>query len=122
MAKAPYKYSEDIIIKTNEYISSCSMAQMELPTVEGLALFLEVNDDTIVEWSKTYEEFGELYKKLMMTQKVQLINNGAYGGKEVNTAMFIFLLKNNHNMKDRTDVTTNDKELPVPIYGGKSTE
>lgn len=121
MAKSAYKYTEEILKKTEEYILSCSMAQMELPTIEGLALCLGVNDDTLVEWSKKYDEFKVLYKKLMMTQKVQLINNGAYGGKEINAAMFIFLLKNNHGMKDRTDVTTNDKDLPTPIYGGKST-
>lgn len=98
MAKVPYKYNEETIPLATEYLNSCGNENMELPTVEGLALKLGIDDDTLVRWAEKYDEFREIYKKLKMLQKVQLINGGMYGGKEVNASMFIFLLKVNHNM------------------------
>ena len=98
MAKVEYKYPSDIVEQTRAYIDSCSMEQMEIPTVEGLALLLDVNDDTLVEWAKIHDDFKHVYDRLKMKQKVQLINGGAFGGKDVNGSMFIFLLKANHGM------------------------
>jgi len=80
------------------YIDSCSREQTELPTIEGLAISLGVNTDTIVEWEKKYPEFSATIKELKEKQKNQLINDGMYGGKEVNSTMAIFILKCNHGM------------------------
>lgn len=98
MAKAEYKYSDDIIEKTRSYVDSCSVEQMALPTIEGLALLLGVDDDTLNDWAKKHDDFAAELTRLKMSQKVELINGGAFGGKEVNPSMFIFLLKANHNM------------------------
>src|SRR4030065_1295478 len=95
----PTKYLPDIIYpKIEEYISSCGREQTSLPTVEGLALHLNVNPDTLFEWAKKYPEFSESIKKILSLQKKQLIDDGMYGGKDVNAAMAIFLLKVNHHM------------------------
>lgn len=96
----PTKYTPDIFPKIEEYLVSCSKEQMTLPTIEGLSLYLGVNTDTINEWAKTYHEFSATIKKLVAKQKQQLMDDGMYGGKEVNAAMAIFLLKVNHGMKD----------------------
>lgn len=114
MAKSAYKYKNDTIELTKAYIQRCSNEQMEVATVEGLALELGVNDDTLVEWAKTYDDFGEQFKRLKMAQKVQLINGGMYGGKEINANMFIFLLKANHGLADRIDVTSAGEKLEAP--------
>lgn len=113
MAKAPYKYhNEETIKEANEYIDSCGLEQMELPTVEGLALLLDVHDDTLVDWGEKYPEFKNVMKKLMLKQKHLLINGGAFGGKEINIAMFIFLLKANHGMieTERRELVGKDGE------------
>jgi len=97
----PTKYIPDTIFPLiEEYVSGCGKEQMELPTVEGLALKLGVDNDTVVEWGKKYPEFSVTIKNILMKQKLQLMNDGMYGGKEVNQAMAIFLLKVNHGMKD----------------------
>lgn len=111
----PTKYDPSMIQAAQEYIDSCGREATELPTIEGLAQKLGVDDDQVNEYSKLYPEFHATIKELKSKQKTQLMNDGMYGGKEVNTAMAIFLLKNNHGMKDRTDVTTNDKDIPTPI-------
>ena len=94
----PTDYNDTIIPQLNEYVASCNREATELPTHEGFAIKLGVNTDTIQEWKDKHKEFSVACKKLMDKQKNQLINDGLYGGKEVNQAMAIFLLKANHGM------------------------
>lgn len=129
MAGRPTKYEDRFIEEVDTYIASNGREQTSLPTKEGFALYIGVDDDTLDNWANAKDDAGKLIrpeffgalKKLMLTQKVQLINDGVYGGKEVNSTIVKLLLQNNHGMKERTDQTTNDKDLPTPIYGGKST-
>ena len=121
----PSKYEEIFIEKIDKYIDTTGKKQMELPTKEGFALYIGVDDDTLDNWANAKDEneklirpefFGAL-RRLMMKQKIQLVNDGIYGGKEVNSTIVKLLLQNNHGMKERTDTTTNDKDLPTPILG-----
>jgi hypothetical protein len=113
----PTKYIPDIIYpKIDEYLESCGKEQTELPTAEGLALKLGVNTDTLFEWAKVHPEFSEYLKKLAQKQKNQLMNDGMYGGKEVNAGMAIFLLKAIHGLKDN-EGQTNIQVNVVPILG-----
>jgi len=91
---------------------------MALPTIEGLAIHLNVTSDTIRQWAKKYKEFSLTIKGIADKQKEQLMNDGMYGGKEINQAMAIFLLKVNHGMKEppTTLVQVNVK----PLLGGIS--
>lgn len=113
----PTKYIPDIIYpQVEEYFEQCGREQTTLPTIEGLALYLNVNTDTLGEWSKQHPEFSVTIKKIFEKQKEQLMNDGMYGGKEVNAAMAIFLLKANHGLKDG-DGTTNIQVNVQPILG-----
>src|SRR3990167_9038146 len=96
----PTKYTPDIFKKIEEYLQSCGREQTILPTVEGLALKLDISTETIYQWAKKYPGFSDTVKKIAQKQKQQLIDDGMYGGKEVNAAMAIFLLKVNHGMND----------------------
>jgi len=109
--------------KANDYLLTCGREQTKLPKIEEFCEVIGIDDDTAVEWCKKYpdSEFSAAIKRVRTVQKGELIDDGLFGGKEVNAAMAIFLLKNNHGMKDRTDITTNDKDIPAPLYGSKST-
>ena len=96
----PTKYYPEIINKIDEYFTTVGREQTELPTVEGLADYLAITTETIYQWGKKYKEFSDTIKKVAAKQKVQLMNDGMYGGKEVNAAMAIFLLKVNHGMNE----------------------
>jgi len=99
----PTKYIPSVIApKIREYLETCGRNQTSLPTIEGLAIYLDVNPDSIYEWAKRYPKFSETLKKIMAKQKQQLMDDGMYGGKEVNAGMAIFLLKANHGMKDNS--------------------
>lgn len=110
----PTKYIPDIIHPLiNEYIESCGKEQTELPSVEGLALKLGVNTDTLFEWNKKHPEFSVYLKKIAQKQKNQLMNDGMYGGKEVNASMAIFLLKAIHGLKDNSGININEAKILV---------
>lgn len=112
----PTKYIPTIIHpKIEEYLAKCGREQTQLPTVEGLALYLDVNKDTIMEWAKVHPEFSVHLKKVADSQKEQLINDGMYGGKEVNASMAIFLLKAIHGLKENDPSTL--VQVVVPILG-----
>lgn len=115
----PTKYSPEVNDKVDVYLSSCGREQTELPTVEGFAIMLNVNPDTLQEWSNRYKEFSVSLAKILAYQKKQLINDGIYGGKEVNSTIVKLLLQNNHGMKERTDVTTKDEHLPIQVISYK---
>lgn len=118
----PTKYDPAFIEEVDTYLETTGRENTKLPTKQGFALHIGVDDDTLVEWGKIYPEFSAALKKLMQTQHEQLVNDGIYGGKEVNATIVKLLLQNNHGMKERTDTTTNDKDIPTPIYGSKSSE
>lgn len=121
---APSKYNEETLQKSKEYLASCKKTGEErgiLPTMEGLALKLGVDPNAITNWSKNgkYPEFTDFVKELKAEQKNQLINDGLYGGKGVNQAMAIFLLKANHEMieTDRRIIEGQDTLINLNIDG-----
>ena len=121
-AGRPTKYKPEVNDELDKYLATTGKEQTSLPTIQGFSLWLGVNDDTLNEWRKKYPEFSATLERLKKIQAQQLIDDGIYGGKEVNATIVKLMLQNNHGMKERTDTTTNDKDLPTPIYGGKSTK
>lgn len=100
MAKVgrPRTYNEEILVKTQEYIDMCGdeiddyhktrgkmsdsydrIVKVNLPTIEGLAVYLDVNKDTIYTWRKEFKEFSDLIDKLLDKQARELINKGLSG-------------------------------------------
>lgn len=120
----PTDYSPGVIIILEQYLRDAVPENMSIPTVEGLALKLNVNKTTIYEWAKKHEEFSNALSRLKMEQKNHLVKIGIFGGKEINANIVALLLKVNHDMVEvsKTDITSGGKPLPTPIYGGKSAE
>ena len=113
----PTKYLVSVINpKVVEYLQQCSREQTKLPTIEGLANYLNVNPDTIYEWTQQHPEFSENIKRLASAQKDQLINDGMYGGREINASMAIFLLKAIHGLKENDPNTLVQVNIK-PILG-----
>ena len=112
----PTKYDPSINDELDKYLETTGKEQMSLPTIQGFSLWLDVNDDTLNEWTKIHPEFSATIEKLKRLQAKQLIDDGIYGGKEVNPTIIKLLLQNNHGMKERVDQTTNDKDVaPVLV-------
>lgn len=132
----PTKYDPAFVEELDKYLIKLNNEKHCLPTIEGFAIHLGVDADTVNNWAKArvkdeqgnktkkllYPEFCRAIKRLKSVQKDKLINDGLYGGREVSCAMAIFLLKVNHGMveKSQTDITTSGKSIPIPILGGIS--
>jgi hypothetical protein len=121
----PTKYNSLFIKQIEEYLATCGREQTKLPKRVDIALLLGVDDETLIEWEKKYPEFSATLKKVDQTQLGELIDDGLFGGKEVNANVAIFLMKANHGMMetDKKIVTgdngpleivfTEDKKLPT---------
>lgn len=116
----PTLYQDSFIDAVDSYLENATRENMHLPKIESFAKYLGVHKDTLYTWAKEYPEFSDALKKIMNEQAERLIDDGIYGGKEVNAAIVKLMLQNNHGMKERVDQTTNDKELPTPILGGST--
>lgn len=131
-AGRPTKYSPQILKKADEYISSCvdeyfdyhktqgarsdtyeRKIRVNLPTVEGLALHLDVHRDTLHQWSKDYPLFSDKLEKLKALQAQRLMSGGLSG--DYNPTIAKLLLASTHGMTDRTDLTSDGEKLPVPL-------
>ena len=100
------KYSEEIQTKADDYFNLCygkKDGKHRLAFIEALALELDVDPDTLVEWahkknedgSFTHPAFSATYKKIFTLQKLQLMTKGSSGtGQSFNQ----FLLSANHGM------------------------
>lgn len=111
----PTKYTPELCDELDKYLTTTGKEQTSLPTIQGFALWLGVDSDTLGNWGKEHVEFFGTLRKLKDLQAQQLIDDGIYGGKEVNATIVKLLLQNNHGMKERMDATTNDKDLPTPL-------
>lgn len=122
----PTKYKPEIIEEMNKYLAEAIPQNMKIPTVEGIALKLGINKDTLYDWAKKHKEFSVALEELKMRQKEALTEIGIFGGKEINAAIVALLLKVNHDMVEvnRTELTGKDGEklIPAPIYAGRSTK
>lgn len=72
----------------------------EMPTIEGLAKSLKVSPATIKLYGKK-EGYDLLINDLMSIQEEYIATGGL--NNKLNSTMAIFLLKNNHGYKDKTE-------------------
>lgn len=111
MAGRPTEYKEEYIDAVDRYLERATRENMHLPKIESFALFIGVERKTLYNWEKTHPDFKKALNKIRTTQAERLIDDGIYGGKEVNATIVKLLLMNNHNMRDKSDVTTDDESI-----------
>jgi len=96
----PTKYTPMAIVEFNKYLQEATPQNMKIPTIEGIALKLEINRDTLYEWAKKHKEFSDTLDKLRMMQKEHLTETGIFGGKDINASIVKLLLNVNHGMNE----------------------
>lgn len=132
-AGRPCEYKPEYVQKVLDYLETCGREQTRLPKRVDIALMLDCDEDTLNNWANAKNEDGSLKRpeffgaltRVDMSQKAQLMDDGTYGGREVNPQI-VKLLLGNHGYKERSDVTSGDKQLdglviikhddpPVPV-------
>lgn len=128
----PSKYGPDILKKVRVYIDSCvdeekqivkqeneekgyvmyeNRTVVKLPTIEGLAYFLEVSRETIYDWEKNNQEFSDIIERLRTKQAMVLINNGISG---LYNPTITKVLLTKHNYREGIESTGKDGKPLIP--------
>lgn len=111
---------EEVVKQTREdgtVITTTKELKVNLPSLAGLAVWLDVSRDTVYEWQQSKIEFSDICSKILTLQEMILINKALAGVYNSNITK---LLLTKHGYTDKTDITSDGKALPTPIYGGKS--
>lgn len=120
----PTKYNEEIQKKADEFFAKCYAGggkNQRLAFIEALALELDIDPETLLEWSRKknedgslmYPDFSATYKRFMTLQKLQLMSRGSAGkGQSFNQ----FLLSANHGMiPAEKQILAGDRQEPLEI-------
>jgi hypothetical protein len=84
-----------------------------LPTLAGLARYLDVSRDTIHEWANANKEFSDIRKKVSVTNEDF---SWTHGGAGTLNPMIAKLALGAHGYSDRheTDITSGGKPIILP--------
>ncbi len=85
---------------------------VNLPTIEGFALFIGVSKKVLYTWEQKHDDFLHALDKIRTEQQKRLINSGL--SKDYNPTIAKLILSSNHNMVEKTqaDATHN---MPEPL-------
>ena len=109
----PSDYGPQIVEQAQVYLETCEDPEKPmLPTVEGLALWLNISRETVRQCAKEHPEFSCIYEDLYAKQGNQLIQN-ALTNKYNSSITKLLLTK--HGYVERQDITSDGKALPQPI-------
>lgn len=103
----PQEYNQNYTEKAEEYLENIGK---DLPSIEGLAVFLEVHRSTIYDWRDKFSEFSDILEKLLALQAEKLMNNGLQG-KWNATISKLILTKHGYSDKNETDITTKGEAI-----------
>ena len=108
-AGRPTGYSEEILEKTNTYLTEC-VEQNKLPSIARLARYLLVSRTTIYEWSGKHKEFSYILDDVLSEQEASALEKGLNG--EWNPTIVKLLLgKHGYSEKSQTDITSGGKRI-----------
>lgn len=140
----PTIYNDDVLTKTREYIDSCEdgytvierpsvkdgklmgneshrVFKVRIPTIEGLAIYLKINKDTVQEWKK-HEEFSVLISELLAKQATMLVSNSLSGDYNPMIAKAL-LAKHGYRDAIDTDITSKGEKVSMnPVTDGIAQE
>jgi hypothetical protein len=78
MAGRPTDYDKDVVPSMRDYIEKRRFKN-RVPSIEGLAVFLDVHRDTLYEWAKHHPESSDILDALGANLAKMLIDNGLSG-------------------------------------------
>ena len=117
MAGRPTKYSEEILDKAVEYVAlffegGIIPEDEVMPSIEGLALYLEISRPTIYDWAAQddKEEFSYIVEKLRAKQGLILLT-GVLTKKLDSSMGKAILSKHGYSEKTEQDITSKGEAI-----------
>ena len=93
----------DYVALAVEYIKTCGRENVKdgqllprLPKLVDFYIKLDISREAASEWRKKSPNFNAACNFISSRQEATLEDEGLYGGRAINAAMAIFLLKANH--------------------------
>ncbi len=100
MAGQPTKYNKDMQALADDYVANYADAGDVIPSVEGLADYLDLARQTLYNWSEKHTEFLDTLDRIEQKQKKVTLNNGLTGDFNATIAKLVLA---NHGMHDKQD-------------------
>ena len=123
----PTIYSEEVLEKTQKYLEETNDEYLaikgkggrvvnhklvvHLPSIEGLARYLQVHRDTIYSWKGQYPKFSYILGQILTEQAKRLLENGLSGNYNSN---IVKLALGKHGYKEQQEVE-HSGELLLPL-------
>ena len=112
MAGRPTKYNQKIQQKADEYVAGAHIgAQDPVPSVAGLACYLDANKQTLYNWADQHPQFLDTLERCKERQEKLALMGGLTN--EFN-ASIVKLLLNNHGYSDKQQVE-HSGNMPLSI-------
>ena len=71
----PTNYEKELVKRTKQYLVDYKKDEA-VPTIAGLALYLEIHRDSIYEYEKNYKEFSDITEMIRALQEKRLLTGG----------------------------------------------
>ena len=96
----PTLYNQEMLDKAKHYQENHIQEGDNVPSVEGLAYFLQVGKQTLYNWADEHEEFIDTLEGIKLKQAKMLINGGLEGDYNPTIAK---LMLHNHGYSDKQE-------------------
>ena len=127
----PTKMTPELMEKARKYLPTCvdelvkftkqvneekgyeiyeNRLKVNLPSIAGFALWLNISRDTVYEWGKEPGEFSDILGKVQAMQEKVLLEKGLSGDYNSTIAKLI-LAKHGHSDKVVQDITSGGKPI-----------
>ncbi|CAQ85207.1 MULTISPECIES: DNA-packaging protein [Photorhabdus] len=98
----PTKLNDELISRAKEYLYGGYVEhEAVIPSVAGLACYLDIARSTIYEYAKQSNEFSDTLEGILALQESKLINKGLVG--EFNATITKLMLAN-HGYSDKQEI------------------
>lgn len=119
----PTKYDDSFIDKVEEYLKQAidkyemvmigdkmvSQLVVNLPSIEGFCIWADIGISTLYLWKEKYPDFMEALRDIETAQKNVIMQKGISG--QYNSTIGKLILSSNHGMRERNDLTSDDKPI-----------
>ncbi len=111
----PSEYDPEYINSVDEYLAETvdktinGRVKVNLPTIEDFARYIGVSKKSLYNWRDIHPDFLHALEKIENEQRKRLLNSGLAG--EYNPTIAKLVLSANHGMREKSDITSDDKPL-----------
>lgn len=116
----PTKLTDELIAKAREYIYDFRSSDDVIPTIEGLAYYLEIARSTLYKYEADSPDFSDIAERVRQLQAKMLINGGLMGDFNASIAK-VMMTKHGYSDKQEIDNTSSDGSMSPqakPDYSG----